>query len=210
VLRNIEIIVDYREKPSGVPALLVRKGAHVEIRELKSGDYFINGQILVERKTNEDFVQSLVSNRLFSQCQRMKTYADYQLVMIEGNPYATEHNIHTQAIKGAILSVSISWQIPVLITADQSDTADMIIMAAMQMFKEKIPVIRAGYKPKRNRSRKLYFLQGLPAIGPVLAARLMKKFGSIERIMNVSQDELLEIEGIGKRKAKQIMDFIRI
>ena len=206
---KVKILVDYREKPSGVPDLLVKKAVDVELRELKSGDYLINKQIRIERKTKEDFVQSLISNRLFNQCQRMKRSSERPLLIIEGDPYTTKHNINSKAIKGAILSVSVSWQIPVLITADKSETADMILLASKQMLQEKIPVIRLGYKPKRNRSRKLYFIQGLPAVGPVLAIRLLEKFSSIKQIINVSEKELLDIEGVGKEKAKRIIDFIK-
>ena len=206
---KVKILVDYREKPSGVPDLLVKKAVDVELRELKSGDYLINKQIRIERKTKEDFVQSLISNRLFNQCQRMKRSSERPLLIIEGDPYTTKHNINSKAIKGAILSVSVSWQIPVLITADKSETADMILLASKQMLQEKIPVIRLGYKPKRNRSRKLYFIQGLPAVGPVLAIRLLEKFSSIKQFINVSEKELLDIEGVGKAKAKRIIDFIK-
>jgi Fanconi anemia group M protein len=206
--KNIRIIIDYREKPSGIPDLLMKNGMNVEMRELKDGDYFINNQILVERKTKEDFVQSLVSNRLFNQCQRIKKTGERPLIIIEGDPYKTEHKINSQAIKGALLSISVAWQIPLLLTSDKSETAEIIIMAARQMLHEKLPVIRIGYKPKKNRSKKLYFIQGLPTVGPVLAIRLLDEFKSIEKMMNTSEDELLNIEGIGKEKAKRIINFI--
>jgi DNA excision repair protein ERCC-4 len=209
MLQRINIIADYREKSSGIPDLLLKKGADIELRELKSGDYFINRKIMVERKTKEDFVQSLVSNRLFTQCQRMKKNNEYPLLIIEGNPYGTTHRINQRAIKGAILSVSVAWQIPVFLTINKEETADIIVMAGKQMLQENAPVLRTGYKPKKLRGRKLFFIQGLPAVGPVLAIRLLDRFKSIERIINVSQDELIEIEGFGEKKTKQIIDFIR-
>ena len=177
MFQNIHIAADYREKPSGIPDLLINKGVDIELRELGSGDYFINKKILVERKTSEDFVQSLISNRLFNQCQRMKRSSERPLLIIEGDPYSTGHKINNRAIKGAILSVSVAWQIPVYFTTDKSETAEVIIMMGKQMLQERIPVIRAGYKPKKNRSRKLYFIQGLPVVGPVLAIRMLNQIG---------------------------------
>jgi Fanconi anemia group M protein len=96
---NIKISADYREGQSGIPDLLIEKGVDISIDELPAGDYLINENILVERKTKDDFVLSLINNRLF----------------IEGNPYKTTYNISYQAVKGALLSISLIWQIPVFI-----------------------------------------------------------------------------------------------
>jgi len=36
--------------------------------------------------------------------------------------------------------------------------------------------LRGGYRPKRLKSKKLYILQGLPQVGPIIAKRLIKHF----------------------------------
>ncbi len=202
-------MADYRENPSGIPDLLIKEGVNIELTELKCGDYVINNQVLVERKTKDDFVQSLVSNRLFLQCRRIKANKKRPLIVIEGDPCKTQHRISSQAIKGALLSISVSWQVPVLFTADKSETVNLLITIAKQLIKDDIPVLRPGYKPKRLKNRKLFFIQGLPEVGPVLALRLLNRFRSVERMMTASHEELLKIEGIGKNKAKQIIDFIK-
>ena len=208
-METLKIVADCREKPSGIPDSLIGRGVKVEYRALGSGDYFINNKITVERKTKEDFIQSLIANRLFLQCQKMKRYNEYTLLIIEGNPYNTNHSISPQAIKGAILSVSVAWQIPILNTESKEETVDMLIMAGHQTELAKVPIVRSGYKPKRVRNRKLWFIQGLPEVGPLLALRLLEKYNSIERVINLSRDELIQIKGIGKRKAGQIYEFIR-
>ncbi len=208
-MENLRIVADYREKASGITELLIDRGVEVEYRTLGSGDYFINNKVVVERKTKEDFVQSLVANRLFLQCQKMKWYNEYPLFIIEGDPFKTKHNISKQAVKGAILSVLVAWQIPVLITESKEETVDMLIMAGHQTELAKVPVVRSGYKPKRVRNRKLWFIQGLPEVGPLISLRLLEKYNSIERVINLSRDELIQIKGIGKRKAGQIYEFVR-
>lgn len=42
------------------------------------------------------------------------------------------------------------------------------------------------------------------AIGPVLLGRLIKRFGSIEAILAASVAELMEVEGIGERRARSV------
>ncbi len=209
MLQKIHITADYREKPSGIPDLLLKEGVNVELRELKCGDYVINNQVLIERKTKEDFVQCLVSNRLFAQCRRIKRNNKRPLLIIEGDPCNTQHRINTQAIKGAVLSISVSWQIPVLFTADKSESVNIMITTGKQLIKEDVPVLRPGFKPKRRRNRMLFFIQGLPEVGPVLALRLLDRFSTVERMINASQEELLRIEGIGQKKAELIINFIK-
>jgi ERCC4-type nuclease len=54
-----KITVDYREKSSGVHDLLKNCGAFVKIAKLSYGDYIINDQITVERKTADGFLLSI-------------------------------------------------------------------------------------------------------------------------------------------------------
>ena len=102
---TIVIIADYREKPSGIPDLLTQSGAEINFIQLKVGDYVINDEIIVERKSAEDFIQSLVSGRLFIQCAKLSRMCLRPLLLLEGNPYQTAHKIDRLAIKGALLSI---------------------------------------------------------------------------------------------------------
>jgi Fanconi anemia group M protein len=170
---NIKISADHRERQSGIPDLLIERGVDISIDELPASDYLINESILVERKTNDDFVLSLINNRLFNQCSKLKRSLKNLLFIIEGNPYKTTHNISYQAVKGALLSISLAWQIPVFFSKDTDDTSEILISAGKQILQDKIPVLRKSYKPKKPRNQQLYFLQGLPSIGPSLAIRLL-------------------------------------
>jgi len=206
---NLRIIADYREFQSGIPTMLLNRKVETKLENLLAGDYLVNDQILIERKTAEDFIQSIISNRLFYQCGKMKRKTIYHLlIIIEGNPYATSHNISHESIKGALLSVSSSWQIPVVFSQDKNETSDLLISIGNQMLHDKIPNIRRGYKPKKMKNQQLYLLQGLPEIGPALAYRLLLHFGSIKKIMRATEKQLLMVDGIGKTKALKIVEFI--
>lgn len=208
--KEVKILADYREFQSGIPTLLLNKQIEITLKNLEAGDYLINDQILVERKTKEDFVLSLMNNRLFNQCLKLKRSLKYPLLIIEGNPYNTNHKINRQAVKGALLSVSVAWQIPVFFSKNVEETAELLIMAGKQMLQEKMLILRKGYKPKKQKNHQLYFLQGLPAVGPSLAYRLLLHFGSIEKIIKATEKQLLTVNGIGKGKARKIVDFIEM
>ena len=205
---QINIIADYREIPSKIPEMLREFGAKVELSNLKTGDYIINDEIIIERKSREDFILSIIQGRLFSQCSRMKKSTHYQILLIEGNPYNTNHKIDRQAIKGALLSVTLSWQIPVIYSAGVQDTSNMLLLISNQMGNESADLRRPGYKPKKLKNKAIYFLQGLPLVGAITANSLLKKFRSLENIILASEEELMEIEGLGKTKVKKIREFL--
>ena len=204
----IKITCDFREKPSGIPKLLADNKVNVSFSSLTSGDYIINDQFIVERKTAEDFIQSIMDNRLFEQCSKLKKESQRVLILIEGNPYKTEHKIDGRAVKGAILSILTAWQIPVIYSQSVDVSIELLLMLGTQSLKENIYLrTNKGFKPKKIKSQRLRFLQGIPSTGPAIAGRLMETFGNIKSIVNTNTEELRKIKGIGKNKAKIIVDF---
>jgi DNA excision repair protein ERCC-4 len=209
MLHKLSIVADYREKTSGIPQLLLLK-EDVDLMwgHLKVGDYLINGDVCAERKTATDFITSVISHRVFDQCARLNKLAGRPFLIIEGNPYKTDHKITQQAVQGALLSISVAWQIPVLFSRDKPDTVQMLFLAGQQSLPNQFPVLPAGYKPKRLKNRQLFFLQGIPSVGPSLALRLLQVFGNVEGVLNATINDLRTIEGIGKRKAAAIREFL--
>lgn len=205
---KLKIVADYREVPSKIPEFLTEKGVSTELKALKTGDYFFNNEVLFERKTRDDFALSIFQNRLFSQCSRMKKSHYHNVLLIEGNPYNTKHDISRKAIRGALLSVSVSWQIPIIYSSNPLDSAGMLIMAGKQLLQNNCQYLRKGHKPKRIKSKSLYFLQGLTSVGPSTAKALMEHFGSAENVVLASEEELMEIEGLGATKARRIRRFL--
>lgn len=205
----MKIECDYREKGSGLIDLLAEEDIQLVVKTIQFGDYRINDSITVERKTARDFLQSIADTRLFKQLSNMKRYCDYPVVLIEGNPFKTGMNFRCQAIRGALLSIQAIWHIPVIFSRSKDDTRNIFMMIGTQQKKcmNTIP-LRGIYKPGKLKSRQLYLLQGLPQIGPKLAKRLMQKFGSVQKIMNASVDELKKIEGIGSISAQKIRDLL--
>ncbi len=205
---SIEIVADYREVPSKIPKILEELGAQVELAQLKTGDYIINNDVVIERKSKEDFILSIIQGRLFAQCARMKKVPHHLVLLIEGNPYNTNHQMDKQAIRGALLSVTISWQIPIIYSSSTDDSANMLLMIGNQLLKESCSIHRNGYKPKTPGKRAAYFLQGLPMVGPKLANAILERFDCLESAILATESELLEVEGLGKSKAKKIKEFL--
>ena len=206
----ISIQADHRENPSGIPELLAgNDGVSLHVSTLPAGDYVINGTIGVERKSAEDFVQSIIANRLFDQIARLKRSVSRPLLIVEGNPYNTTHEIQGCAIRGAVLSVLVCWQVPVMFSKSKEDTVALLLMAARQDLNAFSQVAaHKNYRPKRLVRRQLFFLQGIPDVGPVLATRLLKKFCNLKAVITATEKELKQVEGIGKNGAKKIVEFM--
>jgi DNA ligase (NAD+) len=86
---------------------------------------------------------------------------------------------------------------------------DFSKIAQLEGFGEKSAAnLKASIEASKNRplARLIHGL-GIRHVGERTAALLAQRFGSIDRLMNASLEELNEIEGIGEVVAKSIYDF---
>jgi Fanconi anemia group M protein len=203
------IIADHREKQSGIPELLMKKGAELTYQSLKAGDYFINGATLIERKTDRDFVQSLIEGRLFDQCRKLRESGHSGLLIVEGNLATNDRRISAEALNAALLSVMVSWQIPIYFSSGKDETASAFLrIGGFQNKSMKQEVLR-GSSNKKCHGSQIFFLQSLPTVGPKMALKLLNHFGTLERIATAGVSELKAVEGVGKNKAEFIFQFFR-
>lgn len=208
-MNDLKITVDYRETTSGLTDLLKNSGALVEIATLSYGDYIINDTITVERKTAKDFLISIIDGRLFNQLSNLKKFCNHPILLIEGNPYETEHNFDRMAIKGTLISVQTIWYVPIIFSRTTEDSRDILLMISRQLGTSiDVVPLRKGYRPKRIKSKQLYLLQGFPQVGPKLAKRLILHFKSVSKIMNASVQALTEVDGIGMISAQKIREVL--
>jgi ERCC4-type nuclease len=71
---TLQVVVDDRERPSGVIAELEKSDrVAVKVEHLSMGDYCLDGAVLIERKTALDFAQSLIDGRLYGQAARTES-----------------------------------------------------------------------------------------------------------------------------------------
>jgi ERCC4-type nuclease len=190
-----KIIVDTREKQSLISSFLVNKKANFDFEKLDIGDYKIEN-IIFERKTFPDLIASIIDKRLTQQLSSLKKY-EKQILIIEGFDYNySKFKIHENAIRGALLSVAIDFNVPLIFTKNEEDTASFLIITAKKFEKPKAEYsIRQSKDSKTIEQQKKFILEGFPGIGPVAAKKLIEKFGSIKNIINAGEEELLQILG---------------
>lgn len=209
--KRILIYVDSREKCTTILDYL-RKNAAIEIRSLEVGDYILSDRVVVERKTTEDFLSSLIDRRLFSQATDLKRNFSTPILIIEGKEdLYSLRGINENALRGAITSLAIDYGIRIIRTNNEEDTAKYLhIIAKREQLEENRSIsLRGEKKPEFLEEKQLYIVESLPNISSILARRLLERFGSVYGVMNATKKELQEVEGIGELKAEEIVNTIR-
>jgi len=200
---NLKIIADFREKNSLVIAELINKGINVEIKHLLVGDYLIN-DIIIERKTYNDFINSIINKRLIKQLEEIKQYPNF-LLIIEGEEHEiAKRQINKNAVRGFLLSVLLKSKVPILFTKDCEETSEFLYVLAKKQENSSFS-LRAKNKRMNKKEQLQFILEGFPGIGPEISKKLLKHFKSIKNIINASEDELRKILG---KKTDLFMDLL--
>jgi Fanconi anemia group M protein len=204
------LIVDHREYKSTIARLLSQKSLIIKPKQLDVGDYIVSSRIGVERKTVDDFLQSLISGKLFDQLHRLRGAYPRPILILEGEGLFTKRNVNHNAIYGSLIAICVDFGIPILKTQTPEETADLLaVMVKREQQQEQKPVVLRGEKPSMTLSeRQRFVVEGLPLISSVMAKRLLQHFGSIPSLVNASQDELQEVFGVGKRIANEIYSVL--
>jgi len=207
--KRLKISVDYREKTSGIVELLNRSGFIVRVKKLPACDYIIGNEIGIERKTAKDFIISIIDGRLFTQAASMKRAIPRPVFILEGNPFTANRNIDRAAIQGAMVSIQVIWHIPIVHSKSLKHTCQLMGWMGQQFVKLSDGISpRSGHRPKRQLSKQLYVLQGLPNVGPTLSKKLLGHFKSVRNVMTANEKKLLQVDGIGPKKVKAIQKVL--
>jgi ERCC4-type nuclease len=100
--RAATIIVDKSETRSRVPdKLAAYPDLGVESAELAVGDYILSPEVLVERKTVDDLVNSLKFGRLFEQLAWLQLACSRLVLLIQSNLNARRSQIKDEPLRGA-------------------------------------------------------------------------------------------------------------
>ena len=198
-----KIIIDSREKIIG--RYLYNK-VELEFKNLDIGDYILSDRVVVERKTSEDFEESIIDKRLFKQLRELKKY-DRPILIIEGDNYI---RLSEKVIKGAIISIILDYNIPIMFSSGIEETVDILLKLSEreQLQKKRTVEIRTGKRPMSLRERQRFIVESFPDIGPITAENLLMKFNTVENIVNAPEEKLMEVEGIGKITAKKIREVL--
>ena len=210
------ILIDHREAKNRklVTAFQSHPGIHLERVTLKTGDFLVDNQLLMERKTLTDFALSIKDGRLFRQAARLTAVKQNTAIILEGTSRELKKiGMKREALQGALICLSLKFHLPVLRSMSPEETAWLIIVAAGQCTtvkrstKYQLPRT-APAKRMNTLHHQLYILQGLPDIGPIKAQSLLKNFGSLKAFFSAGPSEFKKVDGIGNMTAEKIWNII--
>lgn len=199
---KVLIVCDYREKE--VIEELKKLGCLVNVRSLEIGDFVSSQKVCIEKKTHSDFIASIIDGRIFEQASLLKKNFEKPIILIEGY---SNREISENALKAAIACLLIDFGISLVTTKNPSDTAKLIYwIAKKEQSETKNEIaIKVGKKPKEIKKIQEFIVCSLPGVSTKTAIRLLKNFGSIEKIFSASEEELKKIIGKKAEKIKKVL-----
>ncbi|HEY8140104.1 MAG TPA: ERCC4 domain-containing protein [Nitrososphaera sp.] len=214
------IVIDERERNSGIPDLLRKSGVRLDFSQLAVGDYIVAPEIAVERKTVGDLISSIYDGRLYLQCSELVKHFQKPVVVIQGDiadleqmPDAREGNHARRLVDktalayDALATVAADFRIPIIHTPSSRQTAQILISLAskgLQEGKAAGPLLRKIKKENPIYIQQLSVLASIPGVGEKLAARMLLKFRTPHRALNATAAELATIPGFGNARAERV------
>ncbi len=206
------IYADTRETKSPVLKRLKDEGFQIKTEQLETGDYIISDKIAIERKTPKDLINSILDKRIFSQIKKLRENYPKPLLIIEGEEdIYSIRKIHPNAIMGVLSKITLTYHVPIVYTKNAIETANLLKVILNQETsdkKEDYP-IRIEKKAFSTQEQQEFIIESLPGVGPMIAKSLLKRFKTIHNIINSTTEQLKEIEGVGKKKAEEIIRILK-
>jgi DNA excision repair protein ERCC-4 len=206
-----QLLVDFSERHAAVLDLArASDDFDVQMVHLPIGDYFIGGGVIVERKTYADFATSLTDGRLFPQAATLARSPHRPVLLLEGPKPRHMPDVHPHALKGALVSPGRD-----VAAASTSRARSRRLHANLGVPCATAGAVGAGHLATLRSKTETPCLEetvpvaGSPRVGPALANQLMRQFGSIERVITAEETALMQIRGIGPKKAAQIRQLLR-
>jgi ERCC4-type nuclease len=211
----MKLLVDHRERD--MLTLIEDVCEDITITQLSIGDYLLlteSGGIVIERKTVNDLLTSIRSNRLWGQLLRMmKTeqitgYPIKQRILVIHGPFEkyfqrnkstmnNDHLMHWSQLMGAYMEILYVYNTPILYL--ENDTAfkafmKILIKRESTGKNDQLPSAKWYKKPAKTdlpvKDRKKYILSSLPHIGDQLATNLLTHFTTIAGIACAQVEDL--------------------
>ena len=213
-----EVIIDDREVDRIPYALEQYQAFHPHKEHLPIGDYIFKSpkdtRVVFEYKTGNDFLTSIENNHLHNQYYDMVVNYDYCFIIvvaenlknvIDERYYSTGLDMSLSQINGAISDYTVNST--VLFAQTQYQAFDLMMRVSGKIFINKPLRYKYGKKDRNTALNYLSSIRGIGSKAETICDTLNLK--TLNDLMNLTIDDLTEIEGIGKITAQNIIKAIR-
>jgi len=167
-----------------------------------------------------DFLASVYDGRLAKEIGQMASL-DFRFLILEGFGEWTDEGdlidrrkFTRSQMYGLIATFSTEHDVTVLRVRNMAETAAAV--RALEAWSKKTKHVSMSRRPKPkgawgtpdNRDWALHLLQSFTGIGPIQAAAIFDHFEGVPLSWTVSVVEVMEVDGIGKKRAEQMWGAI--
>ena len=117
---NPLVYADSREGNSKVIRHLSEMEIDVKVRSMAVGDYQVSDEVVIERKTAKDFVDSIIDKRLFKQARELSEEFKRPLLILEGDDIYNGM-LHPNAVRGTLAAIAIDFGISLIPPRNSED-----------------------------------------------------------------------------------------
>lgn len=189
------------------------------ITHLDVGDYHYilkdGREVVFEYKTGADFLKSIRDGHLHNQVYDLATNFDWHFIMVcVGSWNQLFKELYYRAgveydmgdVMGAI--ASFNRFTTVIVMHNRRECFDMMLKQAQKIEKNKLLAPR---HPRKDVNPAVNYLLGLHRMGDETVESIVTQFdvSSLQDLLDLTQEDLISINGIGKKRANTIMHGIR-
>ena len=176
----LKIILDTRERKLMEIFDKRKDFLSYSVEQLDIADIIISEEVAIERKEGNDFVSSIIDNRLFEQLVRLKETYSKPILILEGlnDNVFQQTGMNIASIYGALCKVSYAMQVAVIPTRNIEDTAIAIERIAYREQSKRNDALLSRKAPKSMspEERRAFIIEGLIDSGPKKAKELIEHF----------------------------------
>ncbi|OYT31513.1 MAG: hypothetical protein B6U94_02940 [Thermofilum sp. ex4484_79] len=211
----LKVFIDDREKNSGVPEILENMGIPIVVSRLQIGDYVIGRSIGIERKTANDFINSIIDKRLFEQARYMLESFEKCIFIIEGDfdRVLRYRKVKYNQIFGALVSL-MDMNVHVMVTKNEKQSALFLYTLYKRQIKEKRNCYLEPTKIRVIKSNvslpliQINLISTFPGISREIADKILRHFKTPRRFFKAAPNELRRVEGLGDKRIRRIIEVL--
>lgn len=212
--RDVDVIIDINEPGEITSAVdLHDEVRSYQLKELPAADLEISG-VGFERKTPEDYVQSMMDDRLTQQTHKLGERYEHAYILLEGDIVETEN-----PFKSSMKGESIRGSMASLIAREDSgvhgiipcSNQGLLIDMAIRVSRKHVEEAGSEFVPKPSTGvdapTTLMMYACIDGVGPEMAQTLYEEYPTIsEFVYNADYDSLQQLDGIGEKTAIRIIE----
>lgn len=213
-----EVIVDDREGKRIDYALKQYDIFNPHKKHLDIGDYiFISPKgikTVFEYKAGNDFLTSIDDNRLYNQYYDLVTNFDYAFIIVECEDlqgalneryYETGLDMCINQVNGSIADLTMNCT--VLFAQTQYQAFDLMMRVSGKIFINKPLRYKYGKKTRNSALNYLTSIRGIGSKAEIIVDAY--DLHSLNDLMTLTPEMLMEIKGVGKNMTKRIMEALK-